>query len=130
MDENYVFPAIMKEEDAVVTIVFPTLDGAATCADREENVIEAAQELLALTLIDMKDRNQKIPDCDDSIVPGQDEKLVYIHVWLPYFRSKMKEVFVKKTLTIPVWLDILAKKNDINFSATLTEAIKQKLKLS
>jgi len=56
--------------------------------------------------------------------------LAYINVWMPYHRTKIKEVYVKKTLTIPVWLDMLAKENNINFSATLVKGLKEELGLS
>jgi len=36
---------------------------------------------------------------------------------------------VKKTLTIPSWLNTLSVENDINFSQTLQEALKEKLGL-
>jgi post-segregation antitoxin (ccd killing protein) len=40
---------------------------------------------------------------------------------------KTKEVYVKKTLTIPMSLDIRARENNINFSATLVKGIKDEL---
>ena len=130
MKENFVFPAIMsEEEDQMVTISFPTLGDVATCVEKNDDVIGAAQELLALTLIDYIDSNQPLPEAIDTPAVIGQGKLVYVHVWLPYFRSKTREVYVKKTLTIPAWLDILAKQNDINFSSTLTDAIKHKLNL-
>ena len=128
MNENYVFPAVITEEDDQITISFPTLNGITTCAEKEDNIIEMAQELLALTLIDYEDSHQEIPCGDfEPIHPMENERIVYVHVWLPYFRSKTREVYVKKTLTIPSWLDVLAKQNEINFSSTLTEALKKKL---
>ena len=39
----------------------------------------------------------------------------------------MKIAYVKKTLTIPSYLDILAKNKNINFSQVLQEALKEKL---
>lgn len=125
MKDNYVFPATIEEEEDQLTISFPTFDGISTCVERGEDLIEAAQELLALTLIDYQDNHREIPEAVLSDNEGQ--KIIYIHVWLPYFRSKTREVYVKKTLTIPAWLDMLAKQNDINFSAALTEALKSKL---
>ncbi len=34
---------------------------------------------------------------------------------------------IKKTLTIPEWLNVLAENNDINFSQVLQEALKERL---
>ena len=53
--------------------------------------------------------------------------VIYIHVWLPYFRNATKEIYVKKNVTIPQWLDLLAKESNINYSAALVKGIKQEL---
>jgi post-segregation antitoxin (ccd killing protein) len=44
-------------------------------------------------------------------------------------RIRRKQQFVKKTLTIPKYLDDLAKEKDINFSKLLSEALKIVLKV-
>lgn len=131
MNENYVYPAIVEEAEGVYEICFPTLDGIMTCADSEAEVITAAQELLSLTLIDLQDQNLPMPD--ETGFSGElsaTQRLIYVHVWLPYFRSRTKEEYVKKTLTIPRWLDLLAQQNNINFSATLTAALRNALHLN
>ena len=46
---------------------------------------------------------------------------------MPLVRDKVKEVYVKKTLTIPRWLDEKAKEKNISFSRVLQEALKQKM---
>lgn len=46
---------------------------------------------------------------------------------MPYFRNASKEIYVKKNVTIPQWLDILAKENKINYSAALVKGIKAEL---
>ena len=45
------------------------------------------------------------------------------------YRKKFNNKAVKKTLTIPKWLNYLAEKNNINFSQVLQEAIKEKLNI-
>lgn len=44
-----------------------------------------------------------------------------------YCRKIAKEVYVKKNVTIPQWLDILAKERKINYSAALVKGIKMEL---
>ena len=43
------------------------------------------------------------------------------------YAKKHFEKSVKKTLTIPAWLNDLAVKNNVNFSQTLQNALKAKL---
>ena len=42
-------------------------------------------------------------------------------------RDKMENRSIKKTLTIPKWINDIAVENNINFSQTLQSAIKEKL---
>ena len=43
------------------------------------------------------------------------------------YRKKFNNKAIKKTLTIPEWLNHLAEKNNINFSQVLQEALKERL---
>ena len=43
------------------------------------------------------------------------------------YRQKNHAKIVRKNTSIPEWLNILAEKENINFSQTLTDALKQKL---
>ena len=45
------------------------------------------------------------------------------------YRKKFNNKSVKKTLSIPSWLDTLAEKENINFSQLLQEAIRNKLEI-
>ena len=46
------------------------------------------------------------------------------------YQKKHNARAVKKTLTIPQWLDSEAKKNNINFSSVLQNALKEQLHIS
>ena len=46
---------------------------------------------------------------------------------MPPFRSEMNNRSVKKTLTVPKWLDELAIQNNVNFSHVLQDALKDHL---
>ena len=106
-------------------------DNAFTCVPKGEDYITAAQDVLALTINDIEESGSNLPEKTnvEKIEIRENQKIIYINVWMPYHRSQIKVVYVKKTLTIPTWIDELAKANNINFSATLVEAIKRKLSL-
>ena len=120
MKENYIYPAKIKCEETkyqVKFIDFPSL--SLIEADTKEEAIHSAQEYLALEILDYESRNQELP------IPTEDEMdVVFIHIWMPYFRNAAKEIYVKKNVTIPQWLDILAKENKVNYSAALVKGIK------
>ncbi|HNU95106.1 MAG TPA: type II toxin-antitoxin system HicB family antitoxin, partial [Bacillota bacterium] len=50
-------------------------------------------------------------------------------VWMPMIRDAVKNRAVKKTLTIPKWLDDLAVEHGVNFSHVLQEALKRQLNI-
>ena len=43
------------------------------------------------------------------------------------YRKRYNNKAVKKTLTIPMWLNYLSEKNNLNFSQILQEALKERL---
>lgn len=133
MEQNYTFAALLDySEEYFINISFPDFEGLMTSVERGEDPITAAQDILTLTLLDLESENKNIPTQGniDEINVHEQEKLVFVNVWMPYHRSKVKEVYVKKTLTIPSWLNILAINNSINFSEILTKSLKKELKLT
>ena len=132
MKSNYTYQAILDYgEEGFINIEFPMFEGAFTCVESDEDPIQAAQDLLSLYLKDYIDKNKELPNESSMMNLELDEKQVrvFINVWLPYHLKNVKETYVKKTLTIPTWLDVLAKQNNINFSSTLVDALKEKLNL-
>lgn len=123
MKENYVYPARIKCEGRKYQIEFIDFPEMALIEEStKEEAIRSAQENLALGILDYESRKQELP------VPTGDEKdVIYIHIWMPYFRNSSKEIYVKKNVTIPQWLDILAKENKVNYSAALVKGIKSEL---
>lgn len=51
----------------------------------------------------------------------------YVNIDIDEYRKKYNNKAVKKTLTIPMWLNTLSEKDNINFSQILQEALKEKL---
>ncbi len=117
--ENYVYPARIKCENDFCQITFLDFPNMSLIEGTKEDVIQSAQEFLALEILDYESRNQALP------IPTENETdVIYIHIWMPYFRNAAKEIYVKKNVTIPQWLDILAKENKVNYSAALVKGIK------
>lgn len=122
MKENYIYPARFEIVEDVIEVSFIDFPHVRTYGDNPDEAIVAAQELLALQIIDCERRNKLLPEATKEAVGA-----VYVHVWLPYFQSKTKEVYVRKSVTISQWLDQLAKGKDINFSGVLARGIKKEL---
>ena len=123
MKENYTYPAKMRRIGTSYQIEF--MDFPDMCiveAETREKAIMDAQESLALTILDYESRQQELP------VANEDEMdVIWIHIRMPRFRNAAKEIYVKKNVTIPQWLDNLAKENNVNYSAALVKGIKNEL---
>lgn len=132
MKENYIYPVILKSNGKGILVSFPDFPQQVTEADTEEDAIVAAQEVLALCISGNEElgKDNPAPTKQEKMQINPNEKVVYVHVWMPYFRQTEKVVYVKKTLTIPKWLDEMAKAKNINFSATLVKGLREELGLT
>ncbi len=58
---------------------------------------------------------------------GKNQFISLVGIDMDEYRKKFNNKSIKKTLTIPEWLNYLAEKNNINFSQVLQEGLKEKL---
>ena len=131
MKDTYIYPAIFSFDSDGISIEFPDLPGCLPCATTVESAMKNAKEALALHLYGMEKDNDDIPEPTDirSIRTDKNQTITLIEIPMNVFREKMKNKTVKKTLTIPAWLNTEAENQGINFSQTLQDALKQKLNI-
>lgn len=129
MKDTYIFPAVFDYADDGISIEFPDLPGCLPCADNVDEAVKNAKEALMLHLYGMEEDNEEIPEPTpiNKIHLEPDQAIVLTDVFMPPFREKQKMRYVKKTLSIPSWLNAEAEHYGINFSAVLQEALKQRL---
>ena len=79
-----------------------------------------------------EDGNFVFPEASapDDIVLEKDEFLVLVEFNLIEYLKNTSDKAVKKTLTIPSWLNNLAEQNNVNFSNVLKNALKEYLHIS
>ena len=123
-----VFPAIFTFENGNYTVDFIDLKGCTTFGDSIQKAYEMAQEAMGLYLDNMI--NYPEPTLDISQIKlDKNQFISYISINMDEYRKKYNNKSIKKTLTIPEWLNYLAEKNNINFSQVLQEALKDKLNI-
>lgn len=131
MKDKYVYPAVFDYDVDGISISFPDLEGCFSCADTDEEALLMAEEVLGLWMENMEVADEEIPEAselkDIKLEPNQ--KTVLISVWMPLVRKAINNKSIKKTLSIPQWLDMMAREKDINFSSVLQEALKRELQL-
>ena len=108
-------------------VEFPDLPG---CVSEGASLAQAAAEAadaLGGYLCAMIDLQQELPaSSDPHVVRADGDDIVSIVAAnLANYQKRMKAI--KKTLTIPEWLNDAAEKQHINFSAVLQEALIDKL---
>ncbi|MGM0216504.1 type II toxin-antitoxin system HicB family antitoxin [Enterococcus sp. AZ109] len=125
----YIYYALFNLADDGINVAFPGLDGAFTFGSDMHDALHMAKDLLAGWLINAEDDRQTIPDPMEpaEITIPKGDLLVPIEVNTKLYRMKFDNQAIKKTLTIPRYLDALGKQENINFSLVLTEALKEKL---
>ena len=124
------YPAIFHKEDGAYWVEFPDLPGCQTVGESIGEVMEEAQEALGLYLASLIEDEEEINPASDikSIVAEDDSFTSLVTCDLNQYVRSAKAV--KKTLTIPDWLNNLAEKNSINFSQTLQKALMEKLHIA
>ena len=130
MKEKYIYPCVVYEEDGIYYADFRDFNGCFTDGESLEELIINAKDVLEGTLFTLLKNNLEIPEPTmKKIELKGNEFLVYVDVWLTPIIDKIKNQTVKKTLTIPRWLNDEAEKRSVNFSSLLQTALKQYLGL-
>lgn len=127
----YVYPAIFTYADDGISIEFPDLPGCLPCADTTDEAVKNAKEAMGLHLFGMEEDNDPIPEPTEirNLVLESNQVAMLIDVFMPLFREAIENAAVKKTLTIPFWLNKIAEENKINFSQVLQAALKERLNI-
>ena len=130
---KYVYPAVFThEDDGSYSINFPDLESCYTSGETLADGIAMAEDALCLVLYDMEEKGAMIPAASDlNTVPHEDNELVtLISCDTIEYRKFYNNKAVKKTLTIPAWLNTMAERQGINFSTVLQKALQQELHLN
>ena len=119
-------------------MIFPDLNYLSTCGDSVNEALRAAVDCLAGYLYSCKKEgvvvseasSEKVNVCHVAEELGLKAEEAFVNIVTVDVEEYAKlhfEKAVKKTLTIPVWLNDMALRNNINFSQVLQDALKEKL---
>ena len=126
----FVYPAIFHQEDSSYWVEFPDLDGASfsgcqSFGDTLPETMAEAQEALAAYVLTLLEQGKPLvqPSEMASIIPEDGFTSLVACTIEQYKETKA----VKKTLTIPSWLNDRATAMGVNFSQVLQEALITKI---
>lgn len=131
--EKLIYPAVFHpEEVGGYSVDFPDLLGCVTEGDTLAEAIRMAEDALGIYLYTLKEEGEEAPapsDPADVEVSGRDFVSLVEYDEVEYLK-RTDSHSVKKTLTIPAWMDTLARENNLNFSNVLQNAIRRELNLA
>lgn len=126
-----IYPAIFKQEDIGYSVVVPDLIGCCTQGDTLEETIQMAEDAALGWLLTALEENEEIPKAskiNDIKLQDKDEFVSLLLLDLSSYSERYSSrKSVKKTLTIPFWLNERAERLKINFSKTLQDALISKI---
>lgn len=127
--ERLFYPAVFhKAEEGGFWVSFPDIPECMTQGDDMQDAYEMAVDALGLSLSTMEDAGEVIPEASPlDRVDAEDGTLIIVEFDMAEYRRRHSSKAVKKTLTIPEWLNEAAVRENINFSQVLQEALMKKI---
>uniref|UniRef100_UPI003AF1B8DD type II toxin-antitoxin system HicB family antitoxin n=1 Tax=[Ruminococcus] torques TaxID=33039 RepID=UPI003AF1B8DD len=129
--EKLFYPAIFHEaEEGGFWVSFPDLPECLTEGDDMQQAYEMAVDALGLSLISRKAEGEPIPKPTEiNKVDAEDGILAVVEFDMMEYQKKHNSRAIKKTLSIPEWLNEEAVARGVNFSQVLQEALMLKLNI-
>lgn len=127
-----IYPACFYPcEEGGFTVVFPDLPGCVTEGDNLAEAMEMAIDASSGWLLTTVEENEQLPKASNisNVIPDEYENgfVSLISVDLDQYAQKHGNKAIKKTLTIPAWLNTIAENNNVNFSQVLQSALRDQL---
>ena len=124
--KKYVYPAVFTQEDnGMYSVEFRDLESCYTCGDDINDAVLNAQDVLSMVLYRYEREGKSIPEPSNMLDIKVDDKsfVSYIVGDIETYRRIHNNKAVKKTLTIPEWMNEAAIAQNINFSQVLQDAL-------
>lgn len=122
---EYVYPALFhfNEDDGSYTITYPDLPGCISEGKTLENALYMAQDALGVWLRFLLDDGQTVPAASDlaKVVPDSGEFVNLVRASVQDNRA------VRRTVSIPKWMDDKVSESGISLSKVLQDALRVRL---
>ena len=125
------YPAIFHNaEEGGFWVSFPDLDECLTEGDDMTQAYEMAVDALGLAIASRLEKNEPIPSpSEPNAITLDDGFLVIVEFDMEAYKKRTNSKAIKKTLSIPQWLNEEAIARGLNFSQVLQEALISKLQI-
>jgi len=127
---KYVYPAILYQDDDKIGVTIPDLPGCHTFGEDMADALFMAKDAMEMWLWNAENENMDIPQASKTLKVNPEETLNLIAADTDEYRRVYDTKAVKKTLTIPSWLNHQAEKANAPFSQILQEGLKDYLQIA
>ncbi|MCL1819890.1 MAG: type II toxin-antitoxin system HicB family antitoxin [Oscillospiraceae bacterium] len=127
---KYAYPVILYPDDGKIGVTVPDLPGCHTFGDNKTDALFMAKDAIEMWLWYAENERQAIPPPSDVLPLKLGETLTLVAADTDEYRRANDNRAVKKTLSIPSWLNSQAEKANAPFSQILQEGLKSYLHIS
>lgn len=127
---KYVYPAILYPDDGKISVTVPNLPGCHTYGDDKADALFMAKDAVEMWLWHAENTDTPIPPASEILPLEQGETLTLIAADTDEYRKANDTRAVKKTLSIPSWLNYQAEKANAPFSQILQQGLKEYLRIA
>jgi len=124
---KYVYPAVLYQDEAQVGVRVPDLPGCFTFGDDIAAALLMAKDAIEMWLWDAENKHEPIPRASDSLSFEDEEVFTLIAADTDEYRQANDTRAIKKTVSIPSWLNYRAEKANALFSQILQQGLKEYL---
>jgi predicted RNase H-like HicB family nuclease len=126
---KYAYPAILYPDDGQISVSVPDLPGCHTFGKDKADALLMAKDAVETWLWDAENKNESIPEASETLPVKDGEIFSLIAADTDEYRRTHDAKAVKKTLTIPAWLNSQAEKANAPFSQILQQGLKAYLEI-
>lgn len=129
---RYVYPATFTpNDDGSYTVIFPDLPGCVSEGKSLENAMYMARDALALWIDTMDELHENInPPSNIADIASENGFVTLIDADTAAYKRQRDNQAVKRTLSLPKWLDSMANEANLSLSKVLQEALCDRLGVS
>ncbi len=128
----YFYPVIVQVENPGYSAYVPDIDGCFSEGETLTETLLNIQDAIGLSLEDCND--YPTPSSPELIAkqaePAKGQYVAVVNFNMLEYKKRNDNRAVKKTLTIPAWLNDEAEAQHINFSSVLQSALKERLDMN
>jgi len=132
MNSIFNYPAIFQKEDEGYSVWVPDIQGCVSQGDTFDEALEYIKDAIGLCLDVIVEKGDVPPKATkyEDIVLEKNQFLAVVSFDFDEYQKKHGNKSVKKTLTVPAWLNTLSERKNINFSKVLQNALINELQIS